>query len=534
MSINQKIDICYYLNDPIKIRLHEHPLILCLTPERKNFGSDWSCNSCKIIYNYNSPSFYCTFCDFDLCTKCLGFCQLNQISIYKDDNKFTTNNINNNNTSFQWQKRIHKHEHFLTLIEKLNKNYNWKCEFCLKEYSNNNVVYYCSICDFHICQTCLDNINNNHFSNLQILNNSNNDYDHFQIKSFRFLNKLNKNKNLLYSPLALEIILNILTNCIVHGNASNEINREVYYDLDYYNYSLGQLSLKIGNIFYSNKFIWSNYLEKIKKTYSTIFANNISQLNNFISEKTNNKVISYFNNNDIEESDFILANVLYFSCLWKIKFETCCNLMPFYLSNGNITNINMMKSKYNFKYYNDDSIQAIEIPYEQKNICAMVLLPNKNISLDDLIDNLTQDRLNILCDELKFKEVELIMPKFKFNNQNERLDLKEMLKNIGIKQIFENFEFEFDRLYQIEKHLTKNQYCRINKVFQTNLINVDENGTELINICSMGGTFGSSASKTIFMKVDRPFLFLIRYIKERNKIFQIGHDLIFISKIENI
>ena len=143
MNTNQKhkgilslISLSIYMND-----IHEHPLLFCSPLDRKQYGNSWSCNKCKSTYNYKTSSFYCTFCDFDLCTKCLGFCQLNQISIYKDDNKFTTNNLNNNNTSFQWQKRIHKHEHFLTLIEKLNKNYNWKCEFCLKEYNNKSGLF---------------------------------------------------------------------------------------------------------------------------------------------------------------------------------------------------------------------------------------------------------------------------------------------------------------------------------------------------------------------------------------------------------
>ena len=128
------------------------------------------------------------------------------------------------------------------------------------------------------------------------------------------------------------------------------------------------------------------------------------------------------------------------------------------------------------------------------------------------------------------KEVELTIPKFKFYDSNERIDLKNMLKKMGIKEIFEFSNINF--LPLIKNNEKEPEFFKINKVFQTNLLNVDENGTELISITTIEGqNLGLFFHERIIinMIVDRPFLFIIR-----NSNFKIGKDIILIAKIEDI
>ena len=65
-------DILSLLNSSIQINVHNHPLRYCYAIERQNYGTGWTCNKCSKSYSYDTPSFYCTICDFDLCQKCLG------------------------------------------------------------------------------------------------------------------------------------------------------------------------------------------------------------------------------------------------------------------------------------------------------------------------------------------------------------------------------------------------------------------------------------------------------------------------------
>ena len=167
---NNNDDIISLINPSIQINIHNHPLKLCYTIERKNFGTGWICNKCSLNFSYDTPSFYCTICDFDLCQKCLGEYRLNEIKIFDNDsNNFTAiQQFSGNN--FPWQKKYFNHSHVLTFIKRKNNNFSWICDKCSKNFQNKDSSFYCSLCDFDICYNCFNqsNINNNIQNNNQL------------------------------------------------------------------------------------------------------------------------------------------------------------------------------------------------------------------------------------------------------------------------------------------------------------------------------------------------------------------------------
>lgn len=50
----------------------------------------------------------------------------------------------------------------------------------------------------------------------------------------------------------------------------------------------------------------------------------------------------------------------------------------------------MMNCKDKFKYYNDISIEVIQIPFFNNDLSALILLPNQNYSIDKIISKLNQ------------------------------------------------------------------------------------------------------------------------------------------------
>jgi hypothetical protein len=144
------------INAPIIIYCHPHPLVCCLTDERRNFSSSWKCNICSNSFSYDIPSFYCTFCDFDICKNCIGKCPLNEIKIF-DENDKSFMNIEQNNT-FACQKKYLNHKHLLTLIKRTNINFSWRCNNCYSIKTSDIPSYYCSLCDYDICQECFNGI----------------------------------------------------------------------------------------------------------------------------------------------------------------------------------------------------------------------------------------------------------------------------------------------------------------------------------------------------------------------------------------
>lgn len=253
-------------------------------------------------------------------------------------------------------------------------------------------------------------------------------------------------------------------------------------------------------------------------------SKNKNDLNNFIYEKTKYKIQNYFTDQDLFNADMILTNVLYFKSFWRKKFDPY-GQDYFYNSKGETKFVKMMKCKDDFKYYKNNSIEVIELPYKDDNMSALIIFPNKSILIENLINELNQENLNIIYNNLKTKNVELIMPKFNFDKVD-RINLKDMIEKLGVNEIFRVSYTNFIPL-------VGNYPFYINKVFQTNLLNVNEVGTELVSITTISGTFGCSRpfnnNETIYMKVDRPFLFIIR-----NEKFNVGKDIILIAKIEDI
>ena len=60
-------------NPILKYNNHEHPLIYCRSSRSVIRYNTWICDICECKYKNDIWSFYCTQCDYDLCSKCAGF-----------------------------------------------------------------------------------------------------------------------------------------------------------------------------------------------------------------------------------------------------------------------------------------------------------------------------------------------------------------------------------------------------------------------------------------------------------------------------
>ena len=506
------------LNSSIKINEHNHPIIFVNTPERSFHGKDWTCNKCNINFSFNYPSFYCTFCDFDLCQNCLGKHKLNEIELYEyniNNNNLQPEGLNNN---FQWRKKYPGHIHLLTLIKKRNKNYSWKCNNCAQIFQNTDTSYYCSLCDFYLCQNCFNS--NRMEPNISLNNVQQSHNNNFQLKSFAILNKEYQNKNLLYCPLFLQLLFITLSNGINEEEALNEIqkvfnlqniNIENNYCLDTYNNLYDYKNINIANLIYSK---YDTNIQIFFSNFVTNISNDIYKLNDFISQKTNGKINNYYNILDFADVKAILTNILYFNEEWKKEFKLINGNILFSKSNGQIQDVQFMINEDMYKYYKDNSIEVIELKYKMDNLTALIILPDISFPVDNLISELTQAKYDLLYSKLTNKKIKIIIPKFKFVNQDVRINLNEMLKKMGLTKIYSGLT------------LYSNDF-QIDKVLQTNLLDVNEKGAE---ICSniLSNNY-SDLDLSNAMIVNRPFLFIVR-----NDKFNPGRDIILISKIEEI
>ena len=159
---NSKNMLLSLIHSSIKILDHPHPLYSCLTPQRAQYSQSWTCRKCGCNYTYNIPSFYCTACDFDLCQKCLIQYQLYQIELYdykNNSNNFNDIMINPNDPNL----RSNIHNHSMKLIQVINYNankYNICCLKCKNKINSGDNFFYCSLCNFFVCNNCFNNSQN--------------------------------------------------------------------------------------------------------------------------------------------------------------------------------------------------------------------------------------------------------------------------------------------------------------------------------------------------------------------------------------
>ena len=166
---NNRNSLISKINNSIMVPKHPHPLYSCITPERSKQLQFWTCNNCFCKYTFQIPSFYCTACDYDMCQKCLYEHPLYKIEIYNynQNEKFLLNNVNVNNANYK--PNIHEHPMALILFENyFSEEFCIKCQKCKNFIKNTEAFYYCSLCNFNVCQNCFKNQLNDYLSGHQM------------------------------------------------------------------------------------------------------------------------------------------------------------------------------------------------------------------------------------------------------------------------------------------------------------------------------------------------------------------------------
>ena len=160
------------IRDPIIIDFHAHPLCCCFTRERGAFSEFWTCKNCGNNYSFDIPSFYCTYCDYDLCQNCLMGLPLGKIKFADEKCNFKVY-VNKNHPNY----RPNFHQHPLALVKLEEYLYNDKNIVHCKRvpgFDNNgkkigneeiklnkDSFYLCSLCNYYICKDCFQNCNQN-------------------------------------------------------------------------------------------------------------------------------------------------------------------------------------------------------------------------------------------------------------------------------------------------------------------------------------------------------------------------------------
>ena len=357
----------------------------------------------------------------------------------------------------------------------------------------------------------------------------------FQTSLFKEMNKKYINKNLIISPLSAYQILGLTANgargqtlkemLLALGNKDlkeiNQINKAIL------NLVKNFTTVDIANAIMSRFDPEKEFLSIAPKYGATIEPlMSADQVNKWCSKKTHGKINKILDELD-KQTIIILLNAVYFKGMWSKKFNKyLTSKRPFYNLNdkSKVIQVDRMSILQDFKYYENNELQIVELPYKQDSMSAVIILPNKNSNINEFISKLDDEILQNLFGNLYVNKVHLSLPKFELTFDS---TLNEFLNKLGMVVPFIKFSADFNGLKDGRED---GKYVYIDKVIQKTFLKVDEEGTEAAAVTVVTGNKIVSVKrepKIYPMIVDRPFLFLLR-----NKNLPKNHELIFMSKIE--
>ncbi len=226
-------------------------------------------------------------------------------------------------------------------------------------------------------------------------------------------------------------------------------------------------------------------------------------INTWVEKKTNDKIKNLIPKGLLDSmTRLILTNAIYFKGNWAQQFkEDRTREAPFTLSDGKKIDVPMMNQTTKFNYMETATLQGLELPYVDKELSMIVLLPKKLDGFGDLEQSLTQENLSEWQSKLRKREVIVSFPKFKLTSQ---FSLASVLKAMGMKDAFSrsaNFS-----------GMNGKRDLLISAVIHKAYVDVNEEGTEAAaaTAVTMRLTSMGPDSRPPVFRADHPFLFLIR------------------------
>lgn len=237
-------------------------------------------------------------------------------------------------------------------------------------------------------------------------------------------------------------------------------------------------------------------------------AGAINLINDWVLEETNGRIKDLVNSSVVnQDTRLVLTNAIYFNAAWADKFETSSTKDgSFTLADGNKVTVPMMHGFRDTPYAEGDGFQAVVLPYSGGEVSMVIVLPEEG-KFADFEASLGPKTIDDIVQSTSGHAVDLTMPKFEIDDD---FSLAKVLSGMGM-------EVAFSGAADFTGIAAKSGLA-IQDVVHKSFISVNESGTEAAAATAVGvGTV--SAPPPAEMKLDRPFLFVIRDNPTRSILF---------------
>jgi len=231
-------------------------------------------------------------------------------------------------------------------------------------------------------------------------------------------------------------------------------------------------------------------------------------VNEWVSDQTEGRIKDLLPLGSIDPlTRLVLTNAIYFNVAWQYPFnEDATRDGLFHLLDGGEVTVPMMSQKKSLGYAEGDGYQAVELPYDGRELSMVILLPQVG-EFETFEKSLDSQRVDAIIKNLESSQVALTMPRFEFESS---FSLRESLTAMGMPDAFTNADFS---------GMTGNRDLFISDVIHKAFVSVDEAGTEAAAATAVIMPTAAPPGVTVEVTVDRPFVFLIRDIPTNTVLF---------------
>ena len=223
-------------------------------------------------------------------------------------------------------------------------------------------------------------------------------------------------------------------------------------------------------------------------------------INEWVSEQTEDRIKDLIPQGAVDAlTRLVLTNAIYFNAAWADAFEAAQTQDgPFHLLDGGEVSVPLMRQTGGFGYAEGEGYQAVELPYDGRELAMVVLLPQAG-DFERFESALDAGRVEQIIGSLEYQQVRLTMPRFEFESG---FSLKEALAALGMADAFsEQADFS---------GMTGQRDLFISEVVHKAFVSVDEAGTEAAAATAVIMKLTAAVEEPVEVTMDRPFIFLIR------------------------
>ena len=279
----------------------------------------------------------------------------------------------------------------------------------------------------------------------------------FACNLFRTINKqMGGGKSMIVSPISVGYLLGMLhegadgetrrqiNKILGLGGSVQEINEHFKKMMDEAANVDSTVTVKTANSIYvvSGASLQPKYRDDMQNYYNALAdavsyneSGILNNINDWCKKNTDGMIPELLKEGELDPNCVMyLLNAVYFKASWTDKFDPEeTRDRHFTKRDGTTIKLPMMHLKTKAAYANYDQFKMLRLPYGNKSYSMYVLLPNKGKTIDDIIRNISAQKMKEWQSQMMTEDVDILMPRFTTESETQ---LGGILSSMGMPRAF--------------------------------------------------------------------------------------------------